>query len=147
MKTLPAPLEVITHKGFAIVGVCLIALTQLRLKGFPAAVGMWSENMAHRVAVRYPTAEGMRDGVFVWRRETDQPSITLLRVRTKDREADVSFDGTWTDDWQPTPAFLGRAEVSEFFRRGDCGYSCSRRGGRLDGLQFTTLATTPIRRV
>jgi hypothetical protein len=30
-------------------------------------------------------------------------------------------------------------EAVEFFRRGDCGFSCSLREGRLDGLQLKTL--------
>ena len=30
-------------------------------------------------------------------------------------------------------------EVSEFFRKGDCGFSCSLRGDELEGLQLKTL--------
>ncbi len=32
---LPAPLEVLTYNGFAIVGVCLIGMERLRPKGIP----------------------------------------------------------------------------------------------------------------
>jgi uncharacterized protein YqjF (DUF2071 family) len=78
---LPVPLEVLPYDGFAIVGVCLIGMEQLRPKGLPGTFGLSSENMAHRVAIRYPTDEGMKDGVFIWRRETDQCLVTLLGGR------------------------------------------------------------------
>jgi uncharacterized protein YqjF (DUF2071 family) len=78
---LPVPLEVLPYDGFAIVGVCLIGMEQLRPKGPPGTFGLSSENMAHRVAIRYPTDEGMKDGVFIWRRETDQCLVTLLGGR------------------------------------------------------------------
>jgi hypothetical protein len=37
-------------------------MESLRPKGLPAALGLASENMAHRVAIRYPKGEGMHDG-------------------------------------------------------------------------------------
>jgi Uncharacterized conserved protein (COG2071) len=161
---LPAPLEVLPYDGFAIVGVCLIGMEQLRPKGLPGALGLSSENMAHRVAIRYPTDEGMKDGVFVWRRETDQCLVTLLggrlfpgvhhhanfvvddggedvsiAVRTEDGLNDVSFEGSPEDGWQPGSVFPTFDHAVEFFRRGDCGFSCSLRGDRLEGLQLKTL--------
>jgi hypothetical protein len=81
-RLLPAPLEVLTYNGFAIVGVCLIGMERLRPKGIAGALGLSSENMAHRIAIRYPTADGMKDGVFIWRRETDQ--CLLLSARKMD---------------------------------------------------------------
>src|SRR2546421_920525 len=71
-RLLPAPLQVDQQNGHAIVGVCLIRLENLRPHGVPGPLGLSSENMAHRVAIRYPGSEGIRPGVFVWRRETDQ---------------------------------------------------------------------------
>jgi hypothetical protein len=161
---LPAPLEVLTHDGLAIVGVCLIGMEQLRPKGLPGALGLSSENMAHRVAIRYPTEEGMKDGVFIWRRETDQCLVTLLggrlfpgvhhrasfvidegsndlsiTVRTEDGVADVSFEGSCESEWQQGSIFPTFDDAVEFFRRGDCGFSCSLRGDRLEGLQLKTL--------
>ena len=35
--------------------------------------------------------------------------------------------------------FSGLDDAAEFFRRGDCGFSCSLREGKLDGLQLKTL--------
>jgi hypothetical protein len=161
---LPAPLEVLTYGGFAIVGVCLIGLERLRPKGIPGALGLSSENMAHRIAVRYPTRDGMHDGVFIWRRETDQWLVTLLggrlfpgvhnragfvidegrdglsvAVKTEGGLADVDFAGSYETAWQPDSIFPKFDNAVEFFRRGDCGFSCSLRAGRLDGLRLKTL--------
>jgi hypothetical protein len=47
----------------------------------PKIVGVSSENMAHRIAIRYPTDEGMKPGVFIWRRETDQKLVQMLGGR------------------------------------------------------------------
>jgi len=161
---LPAPLEVLSQNGSAVVGICLIGMEQLRPKGFPGGLGLSSENMAHRVAIRYPTGKGMQDGVFIWRRETDQCLVSLLggrlfpgvqkradftihdasdslsiNVRTEDGRADVSFEAAPATEWQPDSVFPTFDDAFEFFRRGDCGFSCSLRAGRLDGLQLKTL--------
>ena len=159
----PEQLDVITQNGFGVVGVCLIRLEQLRPKGFPAFLGVSSEGMAHRVAVRYPTADGWRDGVFVWRRETDRRPIALvggrvfpgahrhaeflvaedegrlaMAVFTERRKADVSFDARFPADWLRPSLFDSVEEASQFFERGDCGFSCSPRTGELEGMQLRT---------
>jgi hypothetical protein len=163
-RLLPAPLEVDQQRGHAIVGVCLIRLEKLRPRGVPDALGLSSENMAHRIAIRYPTRAGMRPGVFIWRRETDQRLVELLGgrlfpgvhhyarfearenenslamdVTSDDGKADVSFSARVSAEWHGTPSFETFDEVSEFFRRGDCGFSCSLRGDELEGLQLKTL--------
>jgi len=163
-RLLPAPLEVDQQHGHAIVGVCLIRLENLRPHGVPAALGLSSENMAHRVAIRYPTDEGMRPGVFIWRRETDQRMVELLGgrlfpsvhhharfevqedekhlamdVSRHDGKSDVSFSARVLPEWRGTPSFETSDEVSDFFRKGDCGFSCSLRGDELEGLQLKTL--------
>lgn len=161
---LPPPLQVLTYDGFAIVGICLIGMEQLRPKGLPGALGLSSENMAHRVAIRYPATHGMEDGVFIWRRETDQCLVSLLggrlfpgvqkradfaidevsdglsmNVRTAGGEADVRFEASHSTGWELDSVFRAFDDAVEFFRRGDCGFSCSLRAGRLDGLQLKTL--------
>jgi uncharacterized protein YqjF (DUF2071 family) len=80
-RLLPAPLLVDEQYGHAIVGVCLIRLENLRPQGIPGPLGLSSENMAHRVAIRYPSRDGIRPGVFIWRRETDQRLVELLGGR------------------------------------------------------------------
>ena len=72
-RLVPAPLEPVVERGACVAGICLIRLERLRPKGLPAAVGLASENMAHRIAIRYPTPDGPSDGVFIWRRDTPRP--------------------------------------------------------------------------
>jgi hypothetical protein len=168
-RLLPAPLKVDHERGYAVVGVCLIRLESLRPRGVSAFLGVSSENMAHRVAIRYPSSEGPRPGVFVWRRETDQKLIELLGGRlfpgvhhsarfqitesdsrlamtviTHDGEADVSFSARLAAEWKQTPTFDSFDEVSNFFKKGDCGFSCSLRGNELEGLQLKTLSWSMI---
>jgi len=163
-RLLPIPLEVEQQHGSAILGVCLIRLEQLRPRGIPGALGVRSENMAHRVAIRYPTPAGIKPGVLIWRRETDQKLVQLLggrlfpgvhhaarfrviddrdhlemEVTTPGKEADVKFSAQRAREWTATKAFSSFQEASEFFRKGDCGFSCSLHGNRLEGLQLKTL--------
>src|SRR5690606_6569180 len=68
----PEPLELELHGGYAHAGICLIRLEQVRPACSPIDVGIASENIAHRFAVRRPSADGEVDtGVFVPRRDTD----------------------------------------------------------------------------
>lgn len=163
-RNVPAPLEVVTQRGSAVIGVCLIRLERLRPKGLPEMVGLSSENMAHRVAIRYPLADRMREGVFIWRRETDLALVTLLggrmfpgahhcarfavnedgerlavSVRTVKGQADVGFRSRRAAQWKPSPLFGTLDEAQAFFQRGDCGFSHSHRGGQLEGMQLRTL--------
>ncbi len=160
-SVLPEPFVVETYNGAAIVGICLIRLEQLRPKGFPSRVGMASENVAHRIAVRYPVKGGMQSGVFIWRRETDHKLVQMfggrlfpgvhhgatfsvqekedqicMDVKSDDGETDVSFSATTTPGWQPTSAFKSLDEASEFFQHGDRGFSCSLDQRSVEGMQL-----------
>ncbi len=163
-RLVPEPLEVMTQNGSAVVGVCLIRLEQLRPKGFPAFLGVSSEGMAHRIAVCYPTLDGWRDGVFVWRRETDRRPIACvggrvspgvhrhaeflvaedngrlaMAVFTERHQADVAFDARFPAEWARPSLFDSIEEASQFFERGDCGFSCSPRTAELEGMRLRTL--------
>lgn len=158
---LPRPFVVETCRGAAIVGICLIRLEQLRPKGFPSQVGLASENMAHRIAVRYPANGEMKSGVFIWRRETDQRLVQVfggrlfpgvhhgakfltqtdgdeisMQVKSNDGETDVSFSARDSLAWQPTSLFKGVDEASDFFRRGECGFSSSLNQSSVEGMQL-----------
>ena len=163
-RLLPAPLQVDKRNGHAIVGVCLIRLENLRPHRVPGPLGLSSENLAHRVAIQYPASDGIRPGVFVWRRETDRRLLELLGgrlfpgvhhharfqvsedashlamdVTSNDGKADVRFSARVLSEWRHTPSFGSFDEVSEFFRKGDCGFSCSLRGDELEGMQLKML--------
>jgi hypothetical protein len=140
---LPSPLEVLSHEGFAIVGVCLIGMEQLRPKGLPSVLGLSSENMAHRIAIRYLRLLGGRLFPGVQHRAdftiNDAGDCLSMDVKTEDGQADVSFEASHTTEWAPDSVFATFDDAFKFFRRGDCGFSCSLRAGRLDGLQLKTL--------
>jgi uncharacterized protein YqjF (DUF2071 family) len=72
-KLLPQGLRPKIHRGNAMVGICLIRLEQVRLKGLPALAGISSENAAHRIAIEWNDPE-LREGVFIPRRDTDSAS-------------------------------------------------------------------------
>lgn len=160
-RLVPAPFEVEEHEGSAIVGICLIGLEEIRPRGFPSQAGFWSENMAHRVAVRYPTVGGMKRAVFIWRRETDQKLVQMfggrlfpgvhsrarfcinesaealeMKVESVDGQTDVSFSAALGADWRETRAFKSLDEASRFFQGGDSGFSCSRGRRSVEGMQF-----------
>jgi hypothetical protein len=160
---LPRPFVVDTHQGAAIVGICLIRLEKLRPKGFPSQIGITSENAAHRVAVRYPQNREMKPGVFIWRRETDQKLVQMfggklfpgihdaarfeveeddqgihMEMHSSDGRTDVNFAASLTTDWRPTTAFDTLQEASAFFEQGSCGFSCSLRPDRVEGMKLRT---------
>ena len=81
-KVLPANFRPKFVDGYAIAGICLIRLEQLRPKRMPAMVGMTSENSAHRIAVEWDDEEGVvKEGVFVPRRDTDSRLVALAGGR------------------------------------------------------------------
>ena len=158
------PLEVETVKGYAVVGVCLMRLVQLRVKGMPPGMGFASENMAHWVAVRFPAGSGSEDGVFIWRRETDSGLLAQLggklfpaefnraqfavkedsfglsiEVSTEHSRADVSLLARHTQGWGGSELFPAFPEVSHFFRRGECAFTCAGRDGALEGVRLHAL--------
>lgn len=63
-KLLPAPFRPQLYKGKAIAGICLIRLKHVRPKGFPAMLGIASENAAHRMAVEWDE-NGIVRNVFI----------------------------------------------------------------------------------
>ena len=70
-RQLPPPFRPKLHRGYAIGGVCLIRLEQVRPAGLPGALGLSSENAAHRIAVEWTDGAGIqREGVFIPRRDT-----------------------------------------------------------------------------
>ena len=59
------------HGNYAIAGVCLIRLEDIRPRILPSFAGLSSENAAHRVAVRWESHAGeKKEGVFIPRRDT-----------------------------------------------------------------------------
>ena len=160
---LPAPLrpKLLNHR--AMVGVCLIRLEQLRPRHVPAALGISSENAAHRMAVTWVEKDGRsREAVYIPRRDTSSLANRLaggrlfpgehhraefivkddgvavdLAMHSEDGQANVSVRGASTgslDSW----LFSSLDEASEFFRGGSLGYSARKDGRCLDGITLHT---------
>jgi hypothetical protein len=69
-RLLPAPLRPQLIRGYGVAGICLIRLAAIRPRGLPAALGVSSENAAHRIAVEWDEAGQTRRGVYIPRRDT-----------------------------------------------------------------------------
>jgi hypothetical protein len=162
-KLLPAPLQPKLTRGRAVVGVCLIRLEEIRPRHVPAALGISSENAAHRIAVTWKDAAGReREGVYIPRRDTssllnhfaggrlfpgehhqaefvvaDDGNAVELRMLAHDGQTRVSVKGAATDRFE-SALFGSLDEASEFFRKGSVGYSSRRDGRCLDGITLHT---------
>ncbi len=163
-RLLPAPFQPKLHRGFALVGVCLIRLERIRPAGLPVWLGVSSENAAHRIAIEWTDPAGAgHEGVFIPRRDsgsvlnrlvggrlfpgehhparfavTDDGSHIELTMHSHDGVAAVRVVGEDSDALPPTSCFGSVAEASAFFEGGSLGFSVTRDGDRLDALRLET---------
>lgn len=157
---LPAPFRPKIYKGKSIVGICLIRLRNIRPKGFPASIGISSENGAHRIAVEWTEDGETKEGVFIPRRDTSSllNSIAGGRIfpgRHYHAKFDVneinehyhvafnSADGTTisisaerTEIFDTHSIFQNIDNASRFFEAGSLGYSPNKNG--FEGLKLKT---------
>jgi Uncharacterized conserved protein (COG2071) len=158
-RMVPAPLRPQLVNGWAVAGICLIRLGRLRPGWVPGWFGLRSENAAHRIAVEWDGASG----VYIPRRDTGSMLNVLVGGRlfpgehrlarftaqetAQDlRVAFTSRDGTDAVSVQVQAAerfprselFADLERAAEFFRRGSAGYSATRGGDCLDGLELHT---------
>jgi hypothetical protein len=80
-RHLPEPFRPQLVSGWAVGGVCFIRLGGLRPAHFPRAIGLTTENVAHRFAVEWHDDCGTQVGVFIPRRDTDSRLTTLAGDR------------------------------------------------------------------
>lgn len=66
----PPPMRPQLVGGWAVAGICLIRLGQLRPSRLPGWIGLRSENAAHRVAVEWDGPQGRSTGVYISRRDS-----------------------------------------------------------------------------
>jgi hypothetical protein len=163
-RLLPAPFQPKLLGGAALAGICLIRLEELRPKPLPAAMGMSSENAAHRVAVQWTTPSGeQREGVYIPRRDSnsivnylvggrlfpgehhraqfeivDKAGAIDLSMHSLDREVSVDVRGTRSVGLPRSSHFASLQEASDFFEKGAVGYSEKAQQGRFDGLCLVT---------
>src|SRR5216683_826458 len=70
-RQLPAPFRPKLLGDWAVAGVCLIRLERIRPSFVPLPFGVASENAAHRIAVKWEAPEGIREGVYIPRRDSN----------------------------------------------------------------------------
>jgi hypothetical protein len=162
-RQLPSRFRPKLHDGYAIAGICLIRLENIRPKLVPKPFGISSENAAHRVAVTWEDETGSHEGVYVPRRDTaslinrlaggrlfpgehhrakfqvrERDNHIDLRVRSADRLINVELSATLSADIGAGSCFKSIAEASAFFECGSVGYSATSDKRKLDGMVLKT---------
>jgi len=160
-KLLPPYFRPKIMAGWAMAGICLIRLKDIRPRGFPAALGLTSENAAHRIAVEWDENGTTREGVYIPRRDTSStlqafvggrifPGVHhnagfevaelddgyKLRMRAHDDGTAIDLDARLATALPSTSVFKTIAEVSDFFARGAVGYSATKNPDCCDGLEL-----------
>lgn len=160
-QLLPGPFRPKLVRGYAMAGICLIRLGDVRPGFMPAAVGLTSENAAHRIAVEWDEAGATREGVFIPRRDTsswlnrlaggrlfpgehraatftvwETPERLKLEMRAADDGAFVRVAARVTDALPEGSVFRDMEEASRFFLGGALGWSARTGAGEFDGLEL-----------
>jgi hypothetical protein len=162
-RLLPTGMRPKLHGSHAIVGICLIRLERIRPKGLPSALGISSENAAHRFAVEWDGPHGAEEGVFIPRRDTgsilsamaggrlfpgehhrarfevrDDGRAVSLAMTPEEGDARVVVNGVTAEALPVNSCFDSLEESSAFFSSGSSGFSVTRDPRRLDGLKLVT---------
>lgn len=146
----------------AIGGICCIRLTDMRPRGLPAALGVTSENAAHRIGVEWDEDGETRAGVYVPRRDTDSRLNSLVGSRAFGRHYRADFDvdegdgryelrmenddhgvsmhvvATEAEGLPADSVFPDVSAASEYHECGAVGYCPSPDGERLEGVELAT---------
>ena len=162
-RHLPRPFRPKLHDNSAIAGICLIRLEDIRPRRFPLALGLSSENAAHRIAVVWEDKTGSHKGVYIPRRDTgslvnhlaggclfpgehqrarfhvteDEQRIAL-HMRSADGQAELGVVGRTAARLPASSRFASVSDASAFFESGSVGYSVTSSGKRLDGVVLKT---------
>ena len=165
-RSLPDRFRPKLQNGHAIAGICLIRLEHVRPRHVPAALGISSENAAHRVAVTWNDDDGTpREGVYICRRDTSSLLNHLaggrifpgehhraafevatengtidLRMHSDDGEVRVAVRAHVEEKLPSGTSFASLEEASQFFAAGSLGFSVTTDPHRLDGLRLQTEA-------
>ena len=171
-KLVPPPFRPQLVGGFGLAGICLIRLAEVRIAGMPRALGIGSENAAHRVAVEWSEGGTSRNGVYIPRRDTSSRLNTLagglvfpgehhlarfdvderdgeyrIAMQSADGCTQLSVVARLATTLPPNSVFASVAEASRFFEKGSVGYSVTRCPTELDALELRTFgwAVEPLR--
>jgi hypothetical protein len=157
-KIVPFPFRPKIYLDKAIVGICLIRLKDIKPKGLPDFVGVNSENGAHRIAVEWDEDGKVKSGVYIPRRDTSLQLNALVGGRifpgkhhfakfnvlessgdyhisfTSSDSTEILIDARQTENFNPQSIFGTLQNASDFFEKGDLGYSPNKN--KFDGLKL-----------
>jgi uncharacterized protein DUF2071 len=159
---LPAPFRPQLRGGYAVVGICLLRLGQVRPAGLPAVVGLGSENAVHRFAVSWDTTDGPRTAVYIPRRDSasrlsvavggrlvpgvhhraafdvaERPNRMRVAYAANDGSTAVDVEVRVTSELTGSVLFADLDQAADFFRSSSIGYSLRREPEELEGTQLT----------
>jgi hypothetical protein len=159
-RLLPKPFKPLVVSGSAIGGVCLIHLGGIRPAYLPSALGITTENAAHRFAVEWEDDGGRRQGVYVPRRDTNSritsrvggrvfpgdyrlarfdvtEGATGLQIAVTSRDGSIRLSVAAREIGVLGGSLFGSSDDAvDFFRRGPISYSPTRGTHRLDGVRL-----------
>ncbi len=170
-RYLPPPFRPKLHGGYAIAGICLIRLEQIRPGWLPRFCGISSENAAHRIAVLWDDpSSGLREGVYIPRRDTgswlnhlaggrifpgehcladflvnDEGGRISISIHACDRRMSVQLRAREGSEMPTNSCFQSLAESSAYFEGGSVGYSVTRNCCRLDGIRLQMMDRWQVR--
>lgn len=160
-RIVPEPFRLKQVDGFGLAGLCLIRLQGLGPRWLPRALGLDSENAAHRIAVEWDDAGQRREGVFIPRRDTasrlnelaggrlfpgvhhharfqvwESPNRFKIEMQSDDGAARVRVAARIAERWPGGSVFASLDDASRFFRAGALGWSAGHEGTQFDGLEL-----------
>jgi hypothetical protein len=160
-RLLPKPFTPKLVGGYALAGICLIRLGQVRPRGLPPWVGIRSENAAHRIAVVWSDGDRAREGVYIPRRDSNSWINRLaggrifpgehhaasfhvdentdrycVDMRSNDGLTSVRVAGRRAETMPSGSVFGSVEEASRFFEGGSVGYSDTSLPNQYDGLEL-----------
>ena len=150
-------------KGWAMAGICLIRLKDIRPKGLGTTFGVSSENAAHRIAVEWDDNGATREGVFIPRRDTSSTLQSVvggrifpgihhradfvvdetddeyrLEMKSRSDTTHVRLHARRAKQLSSGSIFDSLDQASDFFARGSAGYSATENPRCCDGLELFT---------
>ena len=161
VRHIPEPFRFRLVGGYGIAWICVLRLNQLRPDRFPRAIGLASDNAAHRIAVEWDGPEGTCRGVYIARRDTSSRTTVNLGGRLfpgvhhradfefweesnqyefefKSRRdgARVSLSARLASDLTLDSVFSSLDDASTFFERSPLGFSPGHQNETLEGLEL-----------
>jgi hypothetical protein len=160
-RLLPAPFQPKLLGDWAMGGICLIRLRNIRPRFLPPVIGIRSENAAHRMAVQWERDGRQEQGVYVTRRDSSSRLNALIGGRlfpgvhhharfvveerddfyrvqmdSDDGQTHIAVEGRPTRQLPAGSVFGSLQRASDFFEQGSVGYSASYTRGEFDGLKL-----------